>query len=242
MTQNELVETIIKEVKRVLALRGIPVAPPADGKKPSVTSYGIGSQESSEPVSQTVTESKVGSHDMTGKQVITRKDLHGFHGTSLQVSQNAVVTPLAVDYAREKGITITRTTGIVVKPIGPVPVLAISAVALAVAPDFPGDRSIIDAILKAKGFRVKEFSEKSYDVAVRKLASAIAAGSVLFGLCVEKSGMEGPIHANRHTKIRAVNCRTAIEARAARVDIGANVIVIDMSSDPDEVISGFIGQ
>jgi len=101
MNQNELIESIIKEVKRVLALRGIQVAPsPGTSSQP-------GSYQPAAP-SLPQKEQPVECHDLTCRKVITQKDLEAFHGQSVTVAKKAVITPLAFDYARDRGITITR--------------------------------------------------------------------------------------------------------------------------------------
>ena len=245
MNRDELVETIIREVKRVLDERGIPVgdtrgstpaqAPAATRKQPQPPSA-----VTPQPVLPRI-DQKVGGSDISGKQVITQKDLEEFRGTSIRVTRRAVITPLAIDYAREKGITITRVDEVAspdgTTAAGP----GTAAVALAIARDFPGDKGVITAFLKGKGFEIREFSDREYEEGLKKLAAAVAAGSVNFGVCFDKTGMEGPIFSNRNPGVRAVHCRTTLDARAARVDYGANIIVIDSTSDPNAVISGFCG-
>ena len=233
MNQNELVEAIIKEVKRVLALRGVQVSPSP------LSSSGIGISAST--ASFTASEQSVGSRDLKGKQVITQKDLETFQGQSITVAQNAVITPLAKDYAREKGIAITKVEQQVIPGNASVNQQPVVVAALAVAPDFPSDSAIVKKFLVSKGFQIKESSGKSYEDAITNLANAVSSGIASFGICIEKSGMEGPIYANRNKNIRAVHCRETYDARAARVDIGANVIVIDSVSNFEAVISGFAG-
>jgi ribose 5-phosphate isomerase RpiB len=114
-------------------------------------------------------------------------------------------------------------------------------VALAVSPDFPGDSMVVNKFLASKGFLINDVSGKSYESAVNSLTDAVASGMSGFGVCVERTGMKGPIFANRNRNIRAVHCRETLDARSARVDIGANVIVLDSVSNPEAVIGGFIG-
>lgn len=234
MNQDELIEAILKEVKRVLALRGIPVT-----SSPAASTSAV-SPAAPAPVTD-VTVQSVGSRDMAGKQVITQRDLESFQGQSITVSKKAVITPLAIDYAKEKGITINRNNQVAVPKGGGGDQQPTVTAALAVAPDFPSDSMVVKNFLVSKGVQVKEFSGKSYETAVNNLANAVSSGAVNFGICVEKTGMLGPIYANRNKNIRAVHCRETFDARAARVDIGANVIVLDSVSNPEAVISGFMG-
>jgi len=152
-----------------------------------------------------------------------------------------VNTPLAVEYAREKGITITRVAKTQVLGGRSETSQSSITVVLTVAPDFPGDRTFVKNFLISKGLQVNEPTDKSYENAVSILAREVASGTTDFGICIEKTGMEAPIYANRNKNIRAVHCRQTLDARAARVDIGANVIVIDSVSNPEEVIGGFLG-
>ena len=89
--------------------------------------------------------------------------------------------------------------------------------------------------------QIQEISAHSYETAVKNLANSVASGSVAYGVCVEKTGMEGTIHANRCKSIRAVHCSDSSDARTARFDIGANVIVLDAVSDPETVLKSFTG-
>ena len=255
MNRDELIETIIKEVKRVLAERGVSVAPASGGTiaRGSLSEGGSAQDSSSlmqKPSAVPVTTPQpgisgvngtFGCRDLTGKQIITQKDLEKYTGVSIEVTRQAVITPLAFDYAKAKGISIKRVEKQAVTTNNPAPVMENGVVALVAAYNFPGDNRVVNTILTMKGFQIREFAGHSYEAAVKKLSHAVASGSVHFGICIEKTGMEGPIHANRNPKINAVHCRDTYEARAARIDYGANVIVIDSISDPEAVISGFCG-
>ena len=232
MKQEELVEAIVNEVKRVLALRGIQVQA---GK--SASSATQASVPAAAPVSV-----ESGARDLTGMRVITQKDLEGLSGATVAIAKKAVVTPLAYDYAREKGITLKKVEA----PSGQnlqasVSTAQIGSIALTVAPDFPGDSMVVKKFLSSRGFIVKEITGRKYEEAVKVLADSISRGQADLGVCIEKSGMEGPIFANRNSKVRAVHCRDTFDARAARVDIGANIVVLSAASNPEAVISGFTG-
>ena len=238
MNQNELVEAIIKEVKRVLTMRGIPISSSPEGSNTATFSAVSSTPEVSSPG---IIDQSIGNCDLTGKQVITQRDLEAFEGQSITVTPRAVITPLAHDYAREKGITITKVAGTGAQNSGSVSPQPVATVALVIAPDFPSDSTIVKKFLTSRGLQVKELSGKSYEAAISNLTGAVSSGTANFGVCVEKSGMEGTIHANRNKSIRAVHCRDTMEARAARVDIGANVIVLDAVSNPEAVIGGYMG-
>jgi hypothetical protein len=236
MNQDELIEAVVKEVKRVLALKGVQVAP-APEKKQVAPGRAVNPQAKAAKV---MPEAALGDSDMTGKQVIILKDLLKIPGNSVRVARKAVITPMALDYIREKGIAIVQVD-VTENKIKLPSISGAVMVGLAVSPGFPGNSGILHSILAAKGFQVREFSGPSYETAVKNMCSAVASGTAQFGICLEKTGLEGPVHANRNQVIRAVHCRGIHEARAARVDIGANVIVLDSAGDPEEIVSGFTG-
>ncbi|MCE5252038.1 RpiB/LacA/LacB family sugar-phosphate isomerase [bacterium] len=241
MNQDELVNAIISEVKRVLAQRGITVGASDGGKQISALPPSP-VQTAGGPTAAVVPSSAIGITDMSGKQVITQKDLEPYKGQAITVGAKAVITPLAVDYAREKKITISRTAPASGQKAdhAQAPADGVS-VALTVSPDFKGDGSMLKTLLAAKHLGVKDATGGTYEAGVKKVAEAVASGSVNFGICLENTGMEAPIFANRNSRIRAVHCRDTMEARAARIDIGANVIVLDSTSNPEAIISGFTG-
>ena len=240
MNQNQLVDMIVQEVKRVLAGRGIDVQNAAKETSPAARSS-LAVSPAPLPVSNGADTIAIGTQDLTGKQVITQKDLESYKGQTINVTKKAVITPLARDYAKEKNITINRLNESEPMASGSSTTPERAAAALVIAPDFKGDGSIVKKILTSKRLDVKDFSSGSYEVQINKAADAVASNTVHFGICLENTGMEAAIVANRNRKIRAVHCRDTYEARAARVDIGANVIVLDSASNPEAVISGFTG-
>jgi ribose 5-phosphate isomerase RpiB len=183
--------------------------------------------------------SAIGTTDLTGRQVITQKDLAALSNTTITVAKRSVISPLALDFAREKQILINRidpspqSTGSAAGPS--------ATVAVAVSPDALADINTVNALCASKGMQVRKISENSYEQAVKSLAAAVASGAAQFGVCIEKSGIEGPIFANRNDNVRAVHCRTVAEARAARVEYQANVLVIGAGSDPRAVAAAFCG-
>lgn len=231
MNQQELVEAVLREVKRALAERGLTVGS-APEAKPTATPVRTGF------VSAASAADSVG-NDLTGKQVIVLKDLQTLGSGVVRVGRAAVVTPLAVDYAREKGITIVRVESSQKKDVANAATGA-GTVGLVVCSDFPAG-GMVRSILEGKGFAVREFAGQTYEAAVTAMCTAVSSRSVFFGMCLERTGLQGPVHANRNRLIRAVHCRDTFEARAARVDIGANVVVLDSQSDPSGVLSGFTG-
>lgn len=239
MNQQELVEAVIKEVKRVLALRGVSFESPAQSPSTPPAAV-VRPQAAAAPVENRVSSNPGSGVDLTAKQVIVLKDIQGIKGGVLRVSRQAVVTPMAIDHLRDKGVKLER---IEVRK-SPEPLSASPAavvVGLAVSHDFPGNSAMLNSMLATRGMQVREFPAQSYESAIHTMCNAVAAGTVHFAICLEDTGMIGPIHANRNQAVRAVHCRDTYEARAARVDIGANVIVLDSHSDPEYVIAGFTG-
>jgi len=232
MNQQELVEAVLREVKRVLAERGM-----------ATGTASTAAMTPAAPAARTVpapVQSVSGTIDFTGKSVIVLKDMQGIAGGEVRVARGAVVTPLAVDYAREKGIAVIRVDRAPGKSENRQTESQVT-VGLAVSSDYAAGGKAVRAYLESKGIAVREFTGARYDAAVTAMCDAVASGAMPFGVCVERTGMEAPIHANRGKAIRAVHCRDTFEARAARVDIGANVVVIGAQADPAGVIAGFTG-
>ncbi len=243
MNRDELVDAIIKEVKQVLALRGVTIEQSSPGQSSGVKSpSAFTPAKPLPPIAPATASQTVGSSDLSGKQIISQRDLENFAGQTITVRKNAVITPLAYDYAREKGITLNKVD---MPSASGSPVTesrnAVN-VALVVAPDFPGDCSVVKNFLQSKGFNLNEIVGKSHEAAVNALGTSVTSGTSAFGVCIEKTGMQAPIYANRNKNIRAVHCRETMDARAARVDIGANVVVIDSVSNPEAVLKGFTGE
>lgn len=252
MTNEQLVEAIIKEVKRVLVSRGIEVGG-SSGAVPAPQGARAPSNERPTPATTDAPKSSgrppavarpavsVGTTDLTGRQVITQKDLASLSNTTITVMKRAVISPLALDFAKERKITIARVEQAAANPGMQSGKPGTVTAAIVVSPEFPADKNVVSSYLATKGFTVRDLSGNGYEKAVTDLARAVASGSAAFGVCIEKTGLEGPIHANRNDRIRAVHCRTVLEARAARVDFGANVIVVGAGSDPQTVVAAFCG-
>ena len=243
MNSNEMVEAIVREVKRVLAQRGIQVQS-GSGAVPEASRSGqTATAVPSVPPKTGPSDASVGIGvtDLGGRQVITQKDLEAYKGQTITISKKAVITPLAMDYARDKKITLRRSETTAQLGGGSPSSQAAVSVALTIAPDFNGDGSVLKNILASKHLGVREFTGGAYEANIRKVVDAVVSGSVQYGICLENTGMIAPIHANRNQRIRAVHCRETFDARTARVDIGANVIVLDSVSNPEAVISGFTG-
>lgn len=189
MNQQELVEAVIKEVRRVLALRGVQISPSPEASPSATPSPAAPPRMAPAPV---YSGGAYGADtDLTGKQVIVLKDIQSVSGGSVRVARNAVITPMAIDYAREKGITLERVeTPEKKEASGSVPS---TLVGLTVKSDFQGNAAMVKNFLSAHGIQVREFTGQSYETAVQNLSSGVASGAVHFGLCLENSGMLGPI-------------------------------------------------
>ena len=246
MMNDKLINMIIGEVKRALEERGIPVA---SGGKPSAGSIQPARPSLMKRPAQAAVQQKKtvsGGNDLTDRKVISQKDFEGLTAVSVMVRAKAVITPLAFDYAREKGITIERVAeketaspSASASACGASP--GTTAVALAFEPSFQGDRAELKSMLAEKGFAVNECTGQSYEAAVGTLSQMVVSGKAVFGICIENSGMAAPMYANRNKNVRAAHIRDAMEARAARVDYGANVIVLDAGTNPSFVIGAFCG-
>ena len=238
MNQEQLVAAIVAEVKRVLELRGISVnsgdsnVKPVTYSAPKKTSLpGTLNTGSPAPASKkTIPAASGETLDLTGIKVITRKSLEGISAGQVLIAQRAVVTPMASDYAREKGIAFVRNgdgqQGSYAGNTG----AALPVAAVAVDPAFNCGNRDIAGLFARQGVNADLIAGSSYEAAVTRCAENVASGGAQFAVCIERTGFAGPVYANRNPRIRAAFCRNMNDVRAARRDLDANVIVLDSLS------------
>jgi len=233
MNREDIIETILREVKRVLAEKGVDVV------KDTIPKSGV-SEKTQDTRFVSVNFSDSGDVDFTGKKVLAQSDISGLAGKRVTIQRRTVITPLALDYARENKIELIKIENAETKSAssagGKRP-----SVAVIFCPNYGGDKEYAKDAIKNMGFTVNDLTCSPYENAVKKVALAVERKEVLFGVCYEKVGLLGPVYANRNNSVIAVHCRDDFEARAARVDYNANIVVIGSGVDPKPIIEGFCG-
>lgn len=252
MNQEQLVAAIVAEVKRVLTLRGIAVEPgggtaqqsalPTVKPASSYHSRSAGTPVNRNTPATTQPQASGDSSDLTGLAVITRKAIEGAAGGQVRVAPRAVITPMANDYAREQGIAFVRDGAARQAAQSGHSSAVLPVAAVAVDPAFKGGNGDIAGLFGRSGVRADVVTASSYEAAVTRCAEMVASGTAGFGVCIERTGLAGPVYANRNAHIRAVTCRNVSDVRAARRDIDANIIVLDSLSLAPQVLAEMTGK
>lgn len=202
---EEIVQLIVREVRKVLEKR-----------IPSVKKSLEYASEAAQP------DESIFRID---QKVLTLKHLMGVESTvkRIAVHKNAVITPLAGDYIAETGIEIVWMEGTAPEKKGMTVGLISSE----------GDNQVfrdVKRILDIKKVPWQDYNSEaaagdSYNINLGRLVEAVLKNNVRFGICIDETGIEAPLLANRTEGIRAVFCPDAETARIARKSFDANILV-----------------
>ena len=162
--------------------------------------------------------------DHRGKRVITVEDVKsaGRDGT-LRIDDNAVLTPLASDTARDRGVRIERS------PRG----IASIRYRIAIAADHGGFemKEELKRVLADLGHDWQDFGTHStepvdYPDLAHLAAAAVAKGTCHLGIVVDGAGIGSCMAANKVPGVRAAMCYDTASARNSREHNGANVLTL----------------
>jgi ribose 5-phosphate isomerase B len=165
--------------------------------------------------------------ELTGKSLITDIDLKNLTmGENVRVDEKAIVTPLAIDTAKERHLTIER-------------VVAMTAAAesrtrkVAVGCDHGGYemKEQLKPFLTGMGFEVLDLGTNStaavdYPDFAQAVALAVARGSCDAGIMIDGAGIGSCMVANKIPGIRAAMCYDEASARNSREHNGANLLTL----------------
>jgi RpiB/LacA/LacB family sugar-phosphate isomerase len=157
--------------------------------------------------------------ELTGKPLITDDDLRSISmGETVRIADKAIVTPLAVDTARERQLQLQR--------VGRVRRIAIGA-------DHGGFemKEELKRFLVELGFEVSDLGTHStepvdYPDFAHAVASTVARGTCDLGIMVDGAGIGSCMVANKVPGIRAAMCYDEATARNSREHNGANVLTL----------------
>lgn len=164
--------------------------------------------------------------ELTGKPLLTEQDFKNVTtGESVRIDEKAIITPLAVDVARERQLRIERVTATVA---GPTPLRKI-----AVGADHGGFemKQELRKLLSASGYEVLDLGTHStapvdYPDYAQAVALAVARGSCDLGIMIDGAGIGSCMAANKIPGIRAAMCYDETTARNSREHNGANVLTL----------------
>ncbi|HVG18044.1 MAG TPA: ribose 5-phosphate isomerase B [Blastocatellia bacterium] len=166
----------------------------------------------------------MGTIDERGKQVITEHELRGAGaGDTLRVDEGAIITPLASDLARERGVTIDRVRRRT----------AARRRRIALGADHGGFemKEQVKQVLADLGHDYQDFGTHSteavdYPDYAHAVARAVARRVCDLGIVVDGAGIGSCMVANKVPGVRASMCYDEASARNSREHNGANVLAL----------------
>ncbi|MEY2808267.1 MAG: RpiB/LacA/LacB family sugar-phosphate isomerase [Planctomycetia bacterium] len=218
--QNQLAALVRRVVGRVMGDQGRADAPSA---RPAGVHVAV---EQPRPAEDRAEMARV-----RGSEIVTVDDLARIErGGELVVRPGAVVTPLAADAARERGIRLVERA--TVKDSG--------RLRVAVGADHGGFRTkavVLEELrrLGHVGFDLGTRDENAVDYPdyAAAVGEAVASGQADLGIALDGAGIGSAIAANKLAGIRAATCWDAQSAANAREHNHANVLCLGAKMLPE---------
>jgi ribose 5-phosphate isomerase B len=162
--------------------------------------------------------------DERGKGVITELEIReAGAGDTLRIDETAILTPLAQDLARERGVQIERVRRRA----------AARKKKIALGADHGGFemKEEIKRVLADLGHDYQDFGTHSTDAVdypdyAHLVARAVGAGNCDLGIMVDGAGIGSCMVANKVPGVRAAMCYDEASARNSREHNGANVLTL----------------
>src|ERR1044071_9913947 len=162
--------------------------------------------------------------DERGKQVITEQELRSAsEGDTLRIDEGAILTPLAADLVRERGLQLERVRRR----------SAARPKRVALGGDHGGFemKEEIKRVLSDLGHDFQDFGTHSteavdYPDYAHAVARAVARGVCDLGIVVDGAGIGSCMAANKVPGVRAAMCYDTATARNSREHNGANVLTL----------------
>jgi ribose 5-phosphate isomerase B len=162
--------------------------------------------------------------DERGKQVITEMDIRSAAaGDTVRIDEEALLTPLAGDLAREQGVQIERVRRR----------WAAKKKKIALGADHGGFemKEELKRVLADLGHEYQDFGTHSteavdYPDYAHVVARAVAGGTCDLGIIIDGAGIGSCMTANKVPGVRAAMCYDEASARNSREHNGANVLTL----------------
>jgi ribose 5-phosphate isomerase B len=181
--------------------------------------------------------------DERSKHVITENEIRlAVTGDTLRIDEHAMLTPLAQDLVRERGIQIERVRRR----------RAAHKKKIALGADHGGfeTKEQIKRLLADLGHDYQDFGTHSteavdYPDYAHLVARAVAGGTCDLGIMVDGAGIGSCMVANKVPGVRAAMCYDQASARNSREHNGANVLTLGgkmIAADRiQEIVSAWLG-
>ena len=160
--------------------------------------------------------------DLTDRTLITEEDMRvASIGSTLRITDRALVTPLAADLARERHIRLERVAG-----TAPRRKIAIGA-------DHGGFemQEALKGLLSELGFDHEDFGTHSIDAVdypdfAHRVGLAVSRRKCDLGIMIDGAGIGSCMVANKVPGVRAAMCYDEASARNSREHNGANLLTL----------------
>lgn len=180
------------------------------------------------------------------KKLITEKDILDLVKSGrnfIQIGENDLITPLAMDAIKSFSINISLLK---VNKIDLVKEASLWKT-LAIGSDHTGFfvKSVLCDFLIQNGYIVNDygtFNEKSCDYPdyAAEVAKNVALKNVDFGILVDATGIPSAITANKFPGIRAATCYNEFSAKSARSHNNSNILVVGAKTLGEESIKAIV--
>jgi ribose 5-phosphate isomerase B len=166
--------------------------------------------------------------ELTSKPLITEQDLKNLSmGETVRIDEKAIVTPLAVDTARERQLKLERVA------VARSESKADRSRRIALGADHGGFemKQELKKLLAELRYEVVDLGTHStaavdYPDFAQAVALAVARGSADLGIMIDGAGIGSCMAANKIPGVRAAMCYDEATARNSREHNGANVLTL----------------
>ena len=171
--------------------------------------------------------------DERGKRVITEAEISGAKARdTIRIDEKALVTPLAADLARERGVKIERVRRTAAKRLR-----------LALGADHGGFemKELLKKLLAELGHEFQDFGTDStepvdYPDFAHLVARAVSRKTCDLGIVLDGAGIGSCMVANKVPGVRAAMCYNEATASNSREHNGANVLTLGAKMISDETM------
>ena len=162
--------------------------------------------------------------DERAKRVITEQEIRNASpGDTIRIGESAIVTPLAADLARERGVRLERVPRRT----------AFRRFKIALGADHGGfeAKEALKTTLEDLGHEYRDFGTHSteavdYPDFAHLVAIAVARGDCDLGIMIDGAGIGSCMVANKVPRVRAAICYDETSAANSREHNGANLLTL----------------
>jgi ribose 5-phosphate isomerase B len=165
-------------------------------------------------------------------EIISEVEARGIEeGSTVALVPGGLITPLAADTLKSRGVTVVRDGELDQAAAALVPIADIRRVAIGSDHTGIALRKIVVRHMRGKGLQVDDQGTDGpapvdYPDVAGRVAFSVAIGEADAGIVIDGAGLGSAIAANKIDGIRAAMCLNETLARYAREHNGANVLAI----------------